>query len=126
VAKPAIEERMSRYSAAETHFALMSIARMRSSQLQEKIGELERQIQSLEEADAAESADQVSLMSLEIENLRSQLEDEGRKKDFQREENARRKHNYIPFICQLIDALGEKDALTGLMTAKPKAEQATK
>lgn len=34
VAKPAIEERMSRYSASETHFALMSIGKMKSSRLQ--------------------------------------------------------------------------------------------
>ena len=34
VARPAIEERMSRYSASETHFALMSIGKMKSSLLQ--------------------------------------------------------------------------------------------
>ena len=57
-------------------------------------------------------------ISLEIESLRSQLADEARKKVFQKEENARRKHNYIPFISKLIDTLGEKDALLSLMTAK--------
>ena len=34
VAKPAIEERMSRYSASETHFTLMSIRKMKSTSLE--------------------------------------------------------------------------------------------
>lgn len=60
-------------------------------------------------------------VSLEIENLRSQLADEAQKKEFQKEENVRRKHNYIPFISKLIDTLGEKDVLLKLMTAKADA-----
>jgi hypothetical protein len=53
--------------------------------------------------------------------LRSQLNDEAQKKIFQKEENVRRKHNYIPFISKLIDILGEKDVLTGLLKPKTSA-----
>jgi hypothetical protein len=62
-------------------------------------------------------------VSLEIERVREQLDDEAAKKQLQKEENARRKHNYIPFICKLIDTLGENDKLTKLMEAKPRSEQ---
>lgn len=66
-------------------------------------------------------------MSLEVECLRSQLDDEARKKQQQREENARRKHNYIPFISQLVGSLGEKDVLLKLMqdASAAKAEAAS-
>jgi hypothetical protein len=63
-------------------------------------------------------------IALEVENLRSQLDDEARKKESQREENARRKHNYIPFISKLIDSLGDKDALAGLIAKTQQTEAA--
>lgn len=116
VAKPAIEARMARYSASETHFALMSIGKMRSTFLQEKITNLEEQLLALEDTDADDSADQISMLSLEIENLRAQLDDESKKKKKQKEENCRRKHNYIPFIMKLIGCLAEKDALMNLVS----------
>ena len=65
-------------------------------------------------------------ISLEIENLRSQLDDETKRKIFQKEENARRKHNYIPFISKLIENLAEKDALMNLVTSKSNSSQGVK
>jgi len=122
VAKPAIEERISRYSATETHFALMSIRKLKSSLLEEKIVELEQKSRELEADESREdAAEQLSLIELEIEALRAQLAEDAAKKKFQQEENERRKHNYIPFILKLIETLGEKNVLTGLIGAKSKA-----
>lgn len=48
VAKPAIEARMSRYNASETHFALMSIKKSRVSELKSEIAAAEARLAYLE------------------------------------------------------------------------------
>lgn len=47
----------------------------------------------------------------EIQRLLMLCEDEESKRKQQRIENVRRKHNYLPFIVQLLRMLGEKGQL---------------
>ena len=102
VARPAIEERIARYSAEEVSFALLSVC-------EERRAILERGI-------AAASADSSS--SSRLQELQAELADELVRLQKQKEENQRRRHNFTPFIISLIRALAVKgDALDKLVDA---------
>lgn len=98
VAKPAIEARMQRYAASETHFALLTIARSRADILAEQLATVE-----------ANGGDTGELL-LEIR-------DEAQRQEKQKEENARRKHNYVPFVMELLKQLALKGKLPAMVTA---------
>jgi len=102
VAKPAIEERMQRYAAIETTFNLLTISRSRASILQE-------QLEAAEET----GADVMAIMQ--------GLEEEIATKERQKQENARRKHNYIPFIMELLKTLSKKGKLAPMIEAASEA-----
>jgi ubiquitin carboxyl-terminal hydrolase L5 len=122
VAKPAIEERMSRYSASETHFALMSICKSRRA-------ELSAQIKALEERLASEDPSVAPSLAVEIEGLREELQEELQKLQSQSEENARRRHNFTPFIIRLLAHLAKRNVLPQLRQSaleKARASAATR
>ena len=58
----------------------------------------------------------------ELENLRNKLAMEEEKFKSWREENIRRRHNYVPFIMNLLQGLGEKGHLTPLLQAAQAKE----
>jgi len=134
VAQPAIEARMNRYSAAETHFALMSVCEKRSGVLEKEIAELTSQIEVIDgvagggELGPDGTAAMIDLGAREsilgtIETLRMELLDENTKTAKQREENVRRRHNYLPMIIDLLKGLSKKGALDGMIDAAQKAKQ---
>lgn len=49
-----------------------------------------------------------------IATLRAELAEEDQKLQIQQEENARRKHNFVPFIMQLLICLARKSLLPQL------------
>jgi ubiquitin carboxyl-terminal hydrolase L5 len=111
VAKPAIQARMNRYSASETHFALLSIQQKRTTVLQQEL----QQVHAMAEG----TEGMVDELVERISSLQSRIEDEEVKKERQRQENVRRRHNYIPFAIHLLGALSAKGALVS-MVAKAK------
>jgi ubiquitin carboxyl-terminal hydrolase L5 len=173
IARPAIEERMARYSAAETHFVLLSLGPKRSTLLEQQISDLQSRLDSLElvlstgeglsthlndgyqVGDTVENVsvqkEEVSLSSLylclslslsvslsppslpcvslslcgqishTIVSLTSELEEEQKKLKRQAEENIRRKHNYLPFVCRLVEVLAAKGQLAGLIQSAEAA-----
>jgi ubiquitin carboxyl-terminal hydrolase L5 len=56
--------------------------------------------------EATESGDNESII-----RLTDEIEDEMKRKENWRDENIRRKHNYIPFIFEMLKCLAEKGAL---------------
>lgn len=137
VARPAIEARMARYSESETHFALMSIRKSQISLLESNLSKLETRIHILEqsahtgqglgtsfiESDGGQFiiGSTVSDITKQIEDCRcmvsqTQLELEGecQKRRAEKEENARRRHNFVPLIVRLLENLAKKGVLSQL------------
>ncbi|SPP76852.1 ubiquitin carboxyl-terminal hydrolase isozyme L5 [Drosophila guanche] len=112
VVRPIIEKRMQRYSDGEIHFNLMALISDRQRIYEKQIDKLLNP--------AADAMDTEEDRQTEISSLRSYIQYEIQKKKRYKVENVRRKHNYLPFIVELLKMLGE----TGqLMPIYEKAKQ---
>ncbi|XP_062569624.1 ubiquitin carboxyl-terminal hydrolase isozyme L5-like [Saccostrea cucullata] len=110
VVRPVLEKRMHKYSADEIHFNLMAIVSDRKAMYQKRLEEL--QSRGMETED-----DQ-----LEISQLMVKIQEEDVKMKRYKVENIRRKHNYLPFIMELLKILAEQKQLLPLVEkAKEKA-----
>lgn len=134
VVRPIIEKRMLKYSEGEIHFNLMAIVSDRQMIYQKKIDELLNSPENAMDTDDKQN---------EIARLRSLIEDEiAKKKRYKvsclskvfnsvfsqrfplltcnrlfplpQVENIRRKHNYLPFIVELLKMLAEQGQLMPL------------
>ncbi|XP_073843991.1 ubiquitin carboxy-terminal hydrolase L5 [Musca autumnalis] len=112
VVRPIIEKRMNKYSEGEIHFNLMAIVSDRQKIYQQQIDKL----LSSGSGEAMETDDRET----EIAKLRSLIDNEVEKRKRYRIENIRRKHNYLPFIVELLKMLGERGQL---MPIYEKAKQ---
>ncbi|XP_011195803.1 ubiquitin carboxyl-terminal hydrolase isozyme L5 [Zeugodacus cucurbitae] len=112
VVRPIIEKRMQKYSEGEIHFNLMALVSDRLKIYQQKIDKL------ISTADDAMDTDEDR--QTEIAKLRSKMEYEVDKRKRYKIENIRRKHNYLPFIVELLKMLGEQGQL---MPIYEKAKQ---
>lgn len=112
VVKPAIEERMQRYSSSETSFALLNICQSKIYHLKNEVIRYSTQIEEL--ISSNENDEKVQQLHLEIENLNNELNYEYEKERIQRNENIRRRHNYIPLIMNLLHILAKRKLLDPL------------
>ncbi|XP_072015643.1 ubiquitin carboxyl-terminal hydrolase isozyme L5-like [Amphiura filiformis] len=125
--KPAIEQRIRKYSTNEIHFNLMAIISDRRMVYERKIDGLREQLVSLQDKDEPMDTDQSqplteSAIQLEISKLQLLVEEENQKITNFKIENVRRKHNYLPFIMELLKILAAKGELVPLVQkAKEKA-----
>nr|CAQ53274.1 CG1950-PA [Drosophila simulans] len=104
VVRPIIEGRMKRYSVGEIHFNLMALVSDRQRCYERQIQMLVELPSPLSYADCqAEIATLISFVKLEKE-----------KKRRYRKENIRRRHNYLPFIVELLKQLGETGQLLAI------------
>jgi len=141
---PVVQRRISTYASSEIKFNLMALIKNRSEVLEEKVAALELRkamcvsvmggggedggmdvdgggdegpLPSGAEALAAEAA----RIDGEVYQLRGDIEAEGAKMQTWRDENIRRKFNYIPFIFNFLKVLAETKKLGPLIeTAKAK------
>ncbi|KAH8242495.1 hypothetical protein KR032_008027 [Drosophila birchii] len=112
VVRPIIEKRMQRYSDGEIHFNLMALISDRQRIYEQQIDKLLNP--------APNAMDTEEDRQSEISSLRTYIQYEIQKKKRYKVENVRRKHNYLPFIVELLKMLGE----TGqLMPIYEKAKQ---
>ena len=127
---------MSRYSASETHFALLSVGEQRKTILETELSAMTIRLSALDLAvrtgegkssvlsdgfliaDGADAiAQQRGSTLAALESLKGELEDEFTKLRKQKEENVRRRHNYVPMAIALLRQLAGKRKLAGLITA---------
>lgn len=114
VVRPIIQKRIDKYSEGEIHFNLMAIVSDRQLIYQRKIDEI---LNSTSDNDMDTDTKQV-----EVARLRSLIEDDLAKKKRYKIENIRRKHNYLPFIVELLKMLAEQGQLLPIYE---KAKQRT-
>uniref|UniRef100_A0A5S6R324 Ubiquitin carboxyl-terminal hydrolase n=1 Tax=Trichuris muris TaxID=70415 RepID=A0A5S6R324_TRIMR len=115
VVRQAISAKIEKYSSEEIRFNLMAV-------VPEKKGALMKRVQELVKANDPGLADQITALQEEIAN-------EDRKLERYKMENERRRHNYVPFIVELIKVLAKEGKLTEMISehiqtiSKPAATQ---
>ncbi|XP_050361261.1 ubiquitin carboxyl-terminal hydrolase isozyme L5 [Nymphalis io] len=106
VVQPIIKKRINVYNEGEIHFNLMALISDRKMLYERQIQELVRETQILGmETDDTEK---------EIRRLKMLIEYEDAKMLRYRQEMARRRHNYLPFIITLLKILAEEKKLLPL------------
>lgn len=111
VVRPVIQRRMQKYSADEVHFNLLAVVTDHVMALQKRLDDL-----------GADAMD-VDGGQNEIEDLKMMIQEEEMKRQRYRVENVRRRHNYLPFIMELLKACAKEGLLMPLVEkAKAKGE----
>uniref|UniRef100_A0A914N389 Ubiquitin carboxyl-terminal hydrolase n=1 Tax=Meloidogyne incognita TaxID=6306 RepID=A0A914N389_MELIC len=103
IVRPFIKRRIEKYTAGEIHFNLMALVPNLRSKYEQRIAEL-----STMEMDSAE-------VGLEISQLQNLIEDEKDKMKRYKIENNRRRHNYMPFLIELLKCLAKEGKLVDLV-----------
>uniref|UniRef100_A0AAV2L1G7 Ubiquitin carboxyl-terminal hydrolase n=1 Tax=Knipowitschia caucasica TaxID=637954 RepID=A0AAV2L1G7_KNICA len=119
---PVIEKRIQKYSEGEIRFNLMAIVSDRKMIYERKITELQTQLTEDEPMDTDQSS---TFVSSEIAKYQLLIETENQKLQRYKIENIRRKHNYLPFIMELLKTLAEYQQLMPLVE-KAKEKQSAK
>uniref|UniRef100_A0A8C1W9M1 Ubiquitin carboxyl-terminal hydrolase n=1 Tax=Cyprinus carpio TaxID=7962 RepID=A0A8C1W9M1_CYPCA len=113
--RPVIEKRIQKYSEGEIRFNLMAIVSDRKMIYEKKIVELQAQLTEEEPMDTDQSGNHLSSIQTEIAKYQLQIEEENQKLKRYKIENIRRKHNYLPFIMELLKTLAEYQQLIPLV-----------
>ena len=127
---------MNRYSATETHFALLSIGEHRSCIIEREAEALNLRLSALDAAvstgagrsttladgytiadDSDGLADQRGVTIAALDFLAVRLEEHTKKLDRQKMENVRRRHNYVPMAIVLLRELAKAGQLSPLVAA---------
>uniref|UniRef100_A0A8C4XAX4 Ubiquitin carboxyl-terminal hydrolase n=1 Tax=Erpetoichthys calabaricus TaxID=27687 RepID=A0A8C4XAX4_ERPCA len=104
--RPVIEKRIQKYSEGEIRFNLMAIVSDRKMIYERKISELQSQLTEEEPMDTDQSSNLLSSIQSEIAKYQIGI---------RLVENIRRKHNYLPFIMELLKTLAEYQQLIPLV-----------
>ncbi|XP_041127084.1 ubiquitin carboxyl-terminal hydrolase isozyme L5-like [Polyodon spathula] len=123
--RPVIEKRIQKYSEGEIRFNLMAIVSDRKLVYERKIAELQSQLTEEEPMDTDQSCTLFSAIQSEIAKYQLLIEEEIQKLKQYKIENVRRKHNYLPFIMELLKTLAEYQQLIPLVE-KAKEKQNVK
>ncbi|KAM3569264.1 hypothetical protein VYU27_008635 [Nannochloropsis oceanica] len=146
IARPAIQARIERYASSEIRFNLMAVIKNRTlvaqgktERHQRRLDHIKARLELLETGGTAPpptsdeddpafalatTADELRQQQAEeastLDDLKRLIDDEKRKFTAWKEENVRRKHNYIPFVMGLLRVLAEKGKLKGMVDAANK------
>jgi len=110
-ARPHIQIRTQKYSQSEIRFSLLAIVKNRKTSYLEALEQLKQQ---------RDTAMDVDSISEKISELEQKIIAEEEKFKNWKIENIRRKHNYIPFLMNLLKILAEKDQLLPLIEKAKK------
>uniref|UniRef100_H2ZHI1 Ubiquitin carboxyl-terminal hydrolase n=1 Tax=Ciona savignyi TaxID=51511 RepID=H2ZHI1_CIOSA len=107
--RPIIQKRIQRYTSGEIHFNLMAVISDKKMLLEKKIEKLT-------------TYNNTGFLHNELEQCKRVLDEENLKRQRNQVENIRRKHNYLPFIIEMIRILAaEKKLLPLVELAKKKS-----
>uniref|UniRef100_A0A7S2WKA5 Ubiquitin carboxyl-terminal hydrolase n=1 Tax=Mucochytrium quahogii TaxID=96639 RepID=A0A7S2WKA5_9STRA len=112
---PHITQRIERYSNSEIRFSLMALVKDQRMVLQDEIKDIEQRMGGLGEGNAREEANN------ELKQAKDKLAMEEQKHASWKEENIRRKHNYIPFCVEMFKVLARNGKLQTLIESSLKA-----
>jgi len=133
--RPAILKRIEKYSRSEIRFNLMAIVGNKKELYTKEIEALERTLSTLRpkpqgdamdvDTSASSASDaQIQQIQGQIAILKQKIAQEEEKFKSWKAENIRRKHNYIPFLVNLLKILAEKGELMPLVQkAKQQAKE---
>ncbi|CAG8577356.1 11123_t:CDS:10 [Acaulospora morrowiae] len=108
--RPVIHERMARYASAEIRFNLLALIKNREEVYQARINEIELNI---EYANRDAESETVMRLNEDKNILLQKIELEREKFKRYERENSLRKHNFVPFIYNIIRILAERGELQG-------------
>ena len=97
--RPVIEQRMAKYQTGEIHFNLMAV-------IQDKLIGHRRQIEAL--------STEVPINEGMLSEVRMRIAEEEEIRQRWAKENVRRRHNYLPFIIELLKFLAADNTLLGI------------
>uniref|UniRef100_UPI00358E1B1E ubiquitin carboxyl-terminal hydrolase isozyme L5 n=1 Tax=Myxine glutinosa TaxID=7769 RepID=UPI00358E1B1E len=118
--RPVIERRIQRFQEGEIRFNLMAVVSDRRLVLKNRIEELTGVTM-----DTGEGGAWPAEIQSELEQMRLQIEEEEKKLQRYRVECARRRHNFLPFILELLRTLAQQQRLLPLVQ-QAKARQAAR
>ncbi|XP_069593266.1 ubiquitin carboxyl-terminal hydrolase isozyme L5 isoform X3 [Ranitomeya imitator] len=116
-----VHNSFARYCEGEIRFNLMAIVSDRKKIYEQKISELQKQLSEVEPMETDHSS-LINSVQSEIAKNQLLLEEEVQKTKRYKTENIRRKHNYLPFIMELLKTLAEHQQLIPLVE-KAKGKQ---
>jgi len=111
--KPFIQKRIEAYSKSEIRFNLMAVIKNRKECLLQELDQLKLKKET--EMQMVDENNPISAIDERIEQVQNSIIKEDIKFTNWRTENQRRKHNYIPFLFNLLKVLAEKDLLIPLI-----------
>nr|XP_024649487.1 ubiquitin carboxyl-terminal hydrolase isozyme L5 isoform X8 [Macaca nemestrina] len=114
------------YSEGEIRFNLMAIVSDRKMIYEQKIAELQRQLAEEEPMDTDQGNSMLSAIQSEVAKNQMLIEEEVQKLKRYKIENIRRKHNYLPFIMELLKTLAEHQQLIPLVEKAKEKQNAKK
>jgi len=134
LAAPIIQARMESFAKAEIKFSLLAVIRNRVELFQEKLEALKTEkvvLESKLHAMGDMETDEKSGLLTELEILKDKIDatdgflaGEVLKHSNWKAENVRRRHNYIPFLFNLLKVLAEKDLLVPLIERAKEKQRA--
>jgi len=119
--RPIIQKRIDRYSKSEIRFNLMAVIANKKHIYINQIEKLQQRM--LEMTSAGGTPTDIETIEGEIATLQRKIESEEEKFQTWKTENIRRKHNYIPFLVNLLKVLAEKGELMPLVQKAKKAKR---
>ncbi|KAL6077586.1 Ubiquitin carboxyl-terminal hydrolase [Balamuthia mandrillaris] len=129
---PIIQQRIEKYARSEIRFNLMAIIKDRSALYNSQIESLNQQKEELHQqlesssSSSEELSSQLAAIEEEIIRCTEAIKENEEKKQGWKMENIRRKHNYIPFIMNLLKVLVQKGELPAMIEKAKQKESETR
>uniref|UniRef100_A0A7S1KUR0 Ubiquitin carboxyl-terminal hydrolase n=1 Tax=Percolomonas cosmopolitus TaxID=63605 RepID=A0A7S1KUR0_9EUKA len=115
---PHVQQRIQSYASHEIKFNLMAVCHDREQTLTQQRDDLVQKMQ--ETTDESSKA----VLETEIHDIETEIKQEQAKKRRWHQENVRRRHNYVPFLINLLKILASKGELEPMIEqAKQKKER---